>query len=367
MEKFKKYAVLVVFFAVLFGIGLGHLLVSDAQYSDSERRALEQLPEFSADGVKDGTYQSALETYLQDQFPLRDTFRGVKTLLNVHLWQMRDTNGYYFADGHWSQLSGETDLSQVNYAVGRFESVLERHPEIGSAYYAVVPDKNYFLAEPNGYNTLDYDAILESMEALNAQKIDLFLILSLNDYYQTDSHWRQERLQSVVETLCEAMGVTAAPFESYVQKTLEGFRGVYGDHTADLLHTETLTYLVNEAIENATVSRVNEMTGQWEEIPMYDEAEFDNPDPYDIFLSGAEALIRIENPKASSDKHLILFRDSFGSSLAPLLTESYATITVVDLRYISANYVDRLVDFENADVLFLYSTTMLNTAGGVLK
>lgn len=367
MEKFKKYAVLAVFFAVIFGFGAAHFLVSDAQYSDSERRALEQLPEFSADGVKDGTYQSALETYLQDQFPLRDTFRGIKTLLNVHLWQMRDTNGYYFADGHWSQLSDKTDLSQVNYAVGRFEYVLGQHPEIGSAYYAVVPDKNYFLAEKNGYETLDYDAILSCMEALDAQKIDLFPLLSPDDYYQTDSHWRQERLQTVVETLCEAMGVTAAPSESYAQYVLENFRGVYGDHTADLLHTEKLTYLVNDAIENATVSRVNEMTGQWEEIPMYDVSEFENPDPYDVFLSGAEALIRIENPNATSDKHLILFRDSFGSSLAPLLTDSYASVTLVDLRYISANYVDRFVDFENADILFLYSTTMLNTAGGVLK
>lgn len=367
MEKFKKYAVLAVFFAVIFGFGVAHLLVSDAQYSDSERRALEQLPESFADGVKEGTYQSELESYLQDQFPLRDTLRGIKTLLNVDLWQMRDTNGYYFADGHWSQLSDETDLSQVNYAVGRFEYVLEKHPEIASAYYAVVPDKNYFLAEPNGYETLDYDAILSCMEALDAESIDLFPFLSLNDYYQTDSHWRQECLQPIVEALCEAMGVTAAPFESYTHYSLEGFRGVYGDHTADLLHTENLTYLVNEAIRNATVSRVNEMTAKWEKISMYDEAEFDNPDPYDIFLSGAEALIRIENPNADSDRHLILFRDSFGSSLAPLLAESYAMITLVDLRYISANYLDTFVDFENADVLFLYSTTMLNSAGGVLK
>lgn len=367
MEKFKKYAVLAAFFAIIFGFGVAHLLCADAAYSDSERRALEQTPTLSFESVKDGTYQSALEGYLQDQFPLRDTLRGIKTLLNENLWQMRDTNGYYFADGHWSQLSDKTDLSQVNYALGRFEYVLEQHPEIGSAYYAVVPDKNYFLAEKNGYETLDYDAIAACMEALNAQKIDLFPILSLNDYYQTDSHWRQECLQTVVETLCEAMGVTVAPYESYAQYTLEGFRGVYGDHTADLFHTESLTYLVNEAIEKATVSRVNEMTGAWEEIPMYDVSEFENPDPYDVFLSGAEALIRIENPNATSEKHLILFRDSFGSSLAPLLTDSYASVTLVDLRYLSANYVDRFVDFENADVLFLYSTTLLNTAGGVLK
>ncbi|MBQ7871482.1 MAG: hypothetical protein IJ357_05025, partial [Oscillospiraceae bacterium] len=65
-------------------------------------------------------------------------------------------------------------------------------------------------------------------------------------------------------------------------------------------------------------------------------------------------------------RHLILFRDSFGSSLAPLLLDSYGKITLVDLRYVSSALLDGLVDFTDADVLFLYSTTLLNS-GSILK
>jgi len=35
-------------------------------------------------------------------------------------------------------------------------------------------------------------------------------------------------------------------------------------------------------------------------------------------------------------------------------------VTLVDIRYIQVGVLGRYVDFENADVLFLYSTLVLN-------
>ena len=46
--------------------------------------------------------------------------------------------------------------------------------------------------------------------------------------------------------------------------------------------------------------------------------------------------------------------------------DSYAKITLLDLRYISSALIDDYVSFENSDVLFLYSTMLLNSAG-ILK
>ena len=73
-------------------------------------------------------------------------------------------------------------------------------------------------------------------------------------------------------------------------------------------------------------------------------------------------LDEIENPNAKTDKRLIIFRDSFGSSITPLLAEAYSEITLVDLRYINSRFLSSYVDFENSDVLFLYSTLILNSA-----
>ncbi len=365
METLKKISVVVIFALFILGFAVAHWLLPDRALSDTERRALAQAPEFSSQKVFDGSYSSELETYLLEQFPLRDSFRGIKTVLNTHLWQMKNTNDYYYADGHWMELEKELEPSQVTFAIDKFNKLLDDHPQIENAFYSVIPDKNYFLAEPNGYPVMDYEELYNMCTDIKAEEIDLRPTLSLDDYYRTDSHWRQERLLDTADALCNAMGAPKAQY--YTTHTLENFSGVYADHTAYPFITEELTYLQNESTKNAIVHYLDDYTGQWTKAKMYDEAAYGGVDPYDIYLSGAKSLITIENPDSVNDKHLIIFRDSFTSSLAPLLAESYAKITLVDLRYIASDYVDQFVNFENADVLFLYSTSMLNTAGRVLK
>ena len=62
---------------------------------------------------------------------------------------------------------------------------------------------------------------------------------------------------------------------------------------------------------------------------------------------------------------LIVFRDSFGSSLAPLLVQGYARVTLVDIRYLQPELLGQLLDFHGQDVLLLYSTLVLNSAGAI--
>ena len=89
-------------------------------------------------------------------------------------------------------------------------------------------------------------------------------------------------------------------------------------------------------------------------------------DLYDVFLSGPQSLLEIKNPNAKTDRELIVFRDSFGRSLAPLLVQDYAKVTVVDIRYLPSAAVSQFVEFSGQDVLFAYSTLILNT-GSALK
>ena len=84
-----------------------------------------------------------------------------------------------------------------------------------------------------------------------------------------------------------------------------------------------------------------------------------------ILLNGVaaqktSALISIENPNAKTDRELVMFRDSFGSSIAPLLAEDYAKITLVDIRYLPVERIGNYINFKDQDVLFLYSTSVLN-------
>ena len=95
---------------------------------------------------------------------------------------------------------------------------------------------------------------------------------------------------------------------------------------------------------------------------VYDLEKLSGRDPYDVYLSGAAALLTIENPQGQPGRELIVLRDSFGSSMIPLLLQGYEKVTVVDTRYLSADLLGNYIEFSGQDVLFLYSTLILNSS-----
>ena len=103
------------------------------------------------------------------------------------------------------------------------------------------------------------------------------------------------------------------------------------------------------------------------ESAVYDMTRLHSRDLYDIFLSGGAAVLQITNPAGQPGKELIVFRDSFGSSMVPLLVNDYETVWVLDTRYVSPAMLGRFVDFSGQDVLFLYSTLILNSSSALRK
>ena len=107
-----------------------------------------------------------------------------------------------------------------------------------------------------------------------------------------------------------------------------------------------MQYLTNEAINSAYVY-------DWQngkEINVYNEEAMNTRAPYDLFLGGSLSLITIENDKAGNDRELIVFRDSFGSSMIPLLISGYSKITIVDIRYLSGDRLESFIDFHGQDI-----------------
>ena len=72
-------------------------------------------------------------------------------------------------------------------------------------------------------------------------------------------------------------------------------------------------------------------------------------------------------PERKSHAVELLFRDSYGSSLAPLFTEAYSKITIIDVRYIATPMLKSFVEFtEGSDALFIYGVDVLNNSS-ILK
>lgn len=333
------------------------LFLPDQNYSTSERRILAGKPKVTIENIQNGKYMSEFESYTLDQFPFRDVFRRFKTMMQIYVLRQKDKSGYYLAERYLSKL--EYPMNE-----GRLEKSIRLQQELYdiylkntdcTVYQSIIPDKNYFLAMGNGYPSMDYADYEQRVKAgaNYAQYMDLFSELELPDYYHTDPHFRQENLKKVVEKV-DATLKLGLPMHYHKITIDEPFYGAYYEQAALPVKPDSLSYLTNETIESCIVTSYN--TGKAKKIKIYDEEKAYSIDPYEMFLGGSNALVEIENPKAETDRQLIVFRDSFGSSLIPLLVEGYQKITLVDLRYLRLDSLGQFVTFTNQDVWFLYST-----------
>ncbi len=351
---------LVLLWAVLTAAGW---LLPSRELSESERRPLAQLPVFSAQTLLDGSFMTKFESYSLDQFPLRDSFRRMKALFHREVLRQKDNNRIYLAQGHAAQLMDPVNEQALSHNLQRLQLVYDLYLKDTDcrSFFAVVPDKGYYLAEVNGYPSMDYEDLLDRVEEglFWAEQVDLTDCLTAEDYYRTDTHWRQESLLPVAQRLSDAMGAEMLSGE-FTQTRLERpFYGVYYGQAALPMEPDAMVLMEHPNLALCTV--YDHEAGK--ETTLYDMEKLGAKDLYEVFLSGPRSLLTIENPHANTDRELIVFRDSFGSSLVPLLAGSYARITLVDIRYLSTEMLGRFLNFENQDILFLYSTIVLNTEG----
>lgn len=355
MKRKASIATAAVFLAVLFGFSLLHLALPDREVSRSERRRLAQLPPLSSG------FSDKLEEYMLDQFPLREQLRTVNSLVRLYGLGQADIHGIYLQGGGAFRMDGPLQEKQVRHAAAVFSAVQETYFPSLPSHYVIVPDKN--AKAETSRPRLDTETLRGIVrEALPGMtEIDIWDLLSADDYYKTDPHWRQERLLPVAAAICEALGADAPG--TFTEKTLSPFYGAYYGQAALPMAPDTLTYLESADTKAAKVTGP-ELDGAQ---PVYRPELLDGTDGYDVFLSGAQAVLTVTSPNVHNGRHLVLFRDSFGSSLAPLLLGSFERITLVDLRYISAARLADYADLSDAtDVLYLCSTAVWNN-GGTLR
>jgi hypothetical protein len=361
-KKFVNMVTVVCFMTVLAGFMLTHLLLPDRSLSISERRLLQPFPPFRADTLFSGGYQQSLEKYLLDHFPLRDPFRAVKAYSVYGLFAQKDNNRIYLANRHIVKIEYPLREKAIIHAADRFNQIYDAYLQGKDVYYSIIPDKNYYAAPLQGHLALDYVRLTDIMgeNFRNSTYIDIFPLLSLDDYYRTDIHWKQERLGKIAQRLLGRMGnpirISGA---HYARQEFPQFYGSYYGQAAIIMAAEVLQYLSDDMLEKAVVyDHAAKTYGK-----IYDLEALYCKDPYDLFLSGARPLLTIYNPECPEGRELLLFRDSFGSSIAPLLLPGYAKVTLIDLRYVSSQVLADHIDFtQEQDVLFLYNTTILNNS-----
>ncbi len=336
------------------------------QNSDSERRPLSQFPSINASSVLSTKFMTDFESYTLDQFPFRDNFRKLKALFFQNFLRRQDNNGIYIANGYAVKTEYPLNESSLDYALKKFDAIYEKYLEDskGKIYSCVVPDKGYYLAKESGHLSMDYEKLFERVsEGMPySVAIDITDTLGAESYYYTDTHWRQEKLFETAKKLANAMNVKPPDENDFSKVELEKpFYGVYFGQAALPMKSEKLYIMESELLSGCVVTNhESEKTSA-----VYDMEKLSSKDLYEVFLSGSVSLLTLTDENAKSDRELIVFRDSFASSIVPLLMQGYKSITLIDIRYLSSANLDKFVNFHGQDVLFMYSTLVLNNSSTI--
>ena len=357
-NRIKEICMASMFVLIIVGFGIAFLLSPDKEISTSERRKLSTFPDISLASIQNGEWFEKFEDYSLDQFPLRDNFRTIKAAVEYGIFIKADNNDIYISNGYVCKMDYPLDEDAIVEACEKLNDIYDTLFEGADAYYSIIPDKNYFLADESGHLSYDYDVLFSLMDSnLDSQMkyVDIASELEIGQYYKTDLHWQQQSIIPVADHLLSEMKM-ASPERDYTFTTLSPFYGAYFGQAALPISPDELIYLSNSVLNNCTV--YNPLKNTYSTI--YETSSFSGVDPYDVFLSGAESILVIDPNNPQGDE-LYIFRDSFTSALSPLLIESCSKIVLIDPRYIAPENVAKYIELsENSKVLFMFSTTILN-------
>lgn len=376
-NSYIPIGVFVIFFAAFT---LVSILIPKKDFSEEENRALQERPELEADAILEGEYQESYENYLCDQFPARGLFVSLKTGIQL-LAGKRDINHVYLGrDGYLIEKYTDADFDPVN---------VDDNEWFLSAYLAdmvktygkdhvkcmIVPSKGTVLKDkmPPYAKAFDTSGVLEGVQDyLKEEDITDEVLVDLTDtlsrhskeyiYYRTDHHWTTLGAYYAYAHYKQMCGQEAPDADSFEKETVS--RSFYGT-TYDKVQKKTVA---DEVIrwripgEDSVKVVFDDGENEWETF--YDESALDQKDKYSYFLGGNTAKIHISTG-CKNDRTLLLVKDSFSNSLVEFLSQDYANIYMIDLRYGNETIYEQMASINEehpiTDILVVYNTEKFMT------
>lgn len=320
---------LAVFFCVfLAGLLVWHVFLPDRKQSETENRTLAQLPEFSWESLKDGSYTEVIEEYFADQFPLRDQWTGLKARTE-QLIGKTSFKGVYLCDDTLISKVEAPDSELVEKNLSYIQRLKEKTD--ASVTLGLIPSAAEVWKEklPAGADSWDQTELLAKSD------VDFQSALSSHVdepiFYRTDHHWTTLGAFYGANVLLDSLGKEPLKEKDFTTEIAsEDFNGtLYSQSGIHWLEPDTMEFWVEEAGLTVTSWR----TGAAEEASLYDRSYLQKKDKYSAFLGGNQPLCVIQNENVTDGSKLLLIRDSYSDALAPFLAQRYSEVHLLDLRY----------------------------------
>lgn len=339
------------------------IVLPDSDFSQTENRQLQVAPEVSIDNFLNGTFQSEFQTYVEDQFPFRDTWVTLKSVASTISGRVENNGVYRCGDGTLILEFVEPEKDTAAEAVVKFT---EAHKDDMNIYTLVSPTAAGIWSDklPSQVVMDDQKAYLEGINSqfaeAGAKVVDVWKAFEAKKafdlFYRTDHHWTTYGAQLAYMNLANEMDMNVS-YKTYndliVKSDFAGSLTAQGGYF--LSGTEDLhVYLRSDQDVPCVVTYTSEKE---KTSSPYDSSALDKRDAYEVFFGGNHSLIEIDCYAENSRGTLLVIKDSYANSLIPFLIGDYERIIVVDPRYYTEDLETLVESNDINDVLFLYNAT----------
>ena len=367
MTKKQQWTIITFFLICIFTCTLVSLLKPDTQFSEKENRILAKMPEVNLSDIFDGAFSADYETYLTDQFFLRNQWISVKTAAE-RLTGKQEINDIYFAKDDYliEKHTGIFDTDTVKRNITALATFLETQ----SAKLGI--DHVKAMVAPNAVEVLkdklppfavseEEDEFLDDLAA----ELPLGTFLDLRDvmaqhkeeylYYRTDHHWTTYAARLAYEVWANSISLDMLPACEYRQEVLtDDFYGTVEAKVNYPAKADTIERWVPSKEVLYTISYNHETEGQ--KTSLYDESYLETRDKYSVFFGGNQPLTEIVT-QAGSGRRLLVIKDSYAHCFVPFAVQDFDEISMIDLRYFNESLAEYMKDKDFTDILFLYNAS----------
>lgn len=217
------------------------------------------------------------------------------------------------------------------------------------SYYMPENYLNLTASEEDNINSIN-----ESLSGVTP--IDAFTALLRHKseaiYSRTDHHWQPLGAYYAAEAFAEAAGVPFADLSEYETVTVPGYVGTLYGYTksADLINNPEDFIYYKPKTNTVTTRYTTSFTEPRSDSLLLDPTYMSNSSYYMVF--GGDQQITHVSTDCKNGRNLVIFKDSYGNALLPVLTSSFENIYLCDIRYFDLNAIQFIKNVNATDLLF---------------
>ncbi len=357
------------FIGIIYSLSIGTIIHNKKSFSEEENRFLETLPHFTLNEVVHNNLTSAYDTYLNDHFIYRNHWIRLKVTTDYLMGKQESKDVYLSKD----YLVENVKDNGKHYSVNNINEIIrfsENAPQRLNIYFMLIPStsaiQQYKVPKyADTFNQLSFINKTYSQTEQYINNISIYddLLTHNKDYiyYRTDHHWTTDGAYVAYRRMAQMMN-----FEPFAYDDLD-IESVSNDFKGSLHTTSGFNYVKPDEIKAITNDNIDQfIVYNGENKTTYDSIYFDEylnkKDKYSYFLGLNQPQVKIKSHGTPSNRKLLIFKDSYAHSLAPLLSYTYRDITLIDMRYVNTDIMKILQLTDYDDILFMYSIDVfLNT------